>query len=804
MTFDNSRLTSHRLTTTLNKPNWRRLAAVSAAAMVSAACGSDKNNTSVIPIETDAGAGGSAATGGASNVGGALGGSSSTNSSTNTDECLSVANAAQTQALKASQPVIGVRTKTVLTQTVTFPSQEPASVKTCSVTLQFKDLNGNGTLEPYEDWRNSATVRAADLLQRMSAGDKMNMMLHPSLADVPSATDANPIAATSALVTSGVRYGRTAANSVSVSTRAKWANNLQALCEATPLGIPFMLSSDPAHSSGNGRVKAKNFSQWPHELGLAAGNDVAAIQNFGSIVAAEYRAIGIRMALSPSADLFTDPRWYGGQFTFGEDSAAVGDRVAAYVKGLQGSTLGATSVASVVGHYPGAGAAKGGADARIAKGKLLSYPGNNIDAHLAPFDKAIAAGATGVMPAYGVPETGTWTGATGVLQGASIEQVGASFNRTLLTDGLRQHSKFTGLVLAPWGILDDATAAAPGAPWGVETLTKSQRVAKAINAGVDQFGGLADSAPVAEALTAASITAAQIDAAAQRALALQFSLGLFENPYVDDTKASALVNTDTAYRAGLTAMNKGMVLLINNAKPAGWLVGGGDGTQQGDKGNAGNGSLKVLPAPPGEPYVRAGCNFFVKGSFDIDYVTSVAAGYGTLTNSASSINGVPTTTEADRIALSDYVFIRLDAPFTADPESGTLNLPNATLEYTDAQLADLAAARTAINAWAGKSPASQTQIIVGIDAGRLPVVTQLLKYNVSAVYVQWAGSLPANQFADKVFLDVAFGIVNGVGKLPVGFPLSDLAMATQKEDTAGDGQDLTFINGFGLSTKMFE
>jgi beta-glucosidase len=780
------------------------LATISAAAVLSYSCSDDSNGTPGDSIGA-AGAGGSAiAAAGTSSVVTAGAAGTITSTDTTADECSAAANLAKTQTLTANQPIIGVRSKTVLTQTVTFPSQISGSTKTCSVNLQFKDLNGNAALDPYEDWTKTAAERAADLLARMSADQKMSLLLHPSLTDIPSTSDASPSASLAALINSGVRYGRTSANTASVIPRAKWANNVQALCEATPLGIPFILSSEPAHSSGNGRVKAKGFSQWPNELGLAATGDLSVIENFGKVVAAEYRAIGISMALSPSADLFTDPRWYAGQFTFGEDSTTVGNMVAAYVKGLQGATLGATSVASVVGHYPGAGAAKGGWDGRLAKGKYLSYPGNNLDAHLAPFDKAIAAGAAGMMPAYGIPETGTWSGAAGVIAGATIEQVGASFNKALIADGLRGHSKFAGLVLAPWGVLDDATLAPPAAPWGVETLTKAQRLAKAVSAGVDQFGGLSDATPISEALGASLITQTQIDASASRALLLGFELGLFDNPYVADDKAGALVNTDTAYRAGLTAMDQGMVLLINNAKPAGWLVGGGDGTQTGDKGNAGNGSLKVLPAPPGEPYVRAGCNFYVMGSFDLDYVTSVAAGYGTLTNSASSINGIAVTTAAERMAMSDYVFIRLDSPFTADADSGALNLPDATLSYSSTQLADVTTARAAIDAWAGKTPASQTQIVVAIDAGRAPVTAELLKYNISALYIQWAGSMPLNQYADKVLLDVAFGIVNGVGKLPVGLPLSDAAMATQKEDLGKDGQDLLFVSGFGLSTAMFQ
>jgi hypothetical protein len=267
-----------------------------------------------------------------------------------------------------------------------------------------------------------------------------------------------------------------------------------------------------------------------------------------------------------------------------------------------------------------------------------------------------------------------------------------------------------------------------------------------------------------------------------------------------------LCNTDPTYRAGLAAMNQGSVLVLNAAKPAGWLNGKGDGTQTGDKGNAGNGTLKVLPAPPGEPYVSAGCSFYVLGNFDLDYVSSVSNGYGELTNNAPSIKGVPVSTAAERIALSDYVLVRVDAPFTVDPDSGLLGLPLPSLEYAhnanSSQLDALATARAAIDGWAG-TPASQTQIIVSVDSGRPSVLSEVLGYAPSGVYVQWSGRMPSN-YADKVFLDVAFGIVDGVGKLPVGLPLSDDAAAQQKEDVAKDGQHPTFVGGFGLSTPRFQ
>ena len=712
-------------------------------------------------------------------------------------ECDKPANAAKRQALLDAQPSIEGRSKDTITQAITWSSLADDASTTCSVELDFKDSNDNGALDDYEDWTLTPAERAADLLARMTPAEKMGLMVHPTTTDLPTSSNQAVSAGLQTLISGQhVRFGLATAAAGQVTARATWANNVQELCEGTDLGVPFVLSMEPAHSDGNGRVKSAGFSKWPHELGLAATGDPEKVKGFGQVVSQELRAIGVRMALSVPADLATDPRWYLNQFTLGEDSVVVADMVAAYLEGLQGEALGQESVAAVVGHFPGGGASAGGWDGRLAKGKYLTYTGTNIDTHMAAFAKAFDGGVGGVMPAYGIPETGSWTGLGGTLDGTSIDQVGASFNSAIITDALRDHFQFDGLVLAPWGVLDDAGGAALGAPWGVESMTTSQRLAKAVNAGVDQFGGLDTTTPIADAKTASLITDAEIDRAAGHALSLMFALGLFEDPYIDAAQAPALVNTDTSYRAGLDVQNRSMVLLLNKTKPSGWLNGDGDGTQLGDKGNAGNGSMKVLPAPPGEPYVHAGCSYFIMGNFDLDYVRSVSTGYGELTNDATEIAGVAVSTAAERIANSNYVFIRIDAPYSADPDSGDLDYSEASLEYASndnaGALDDLAFARTAIDGLA----TSQTQIIVIVDGGRPSVVSEIMSYNPSGLFYGWS-------VTDKIVLDVAFGIVAGVGELPVGLPASDTAAAAQQPDVAGDGQHATFVAGFGIATSAF-
>ena len=691
--------------------------------------------------------------------------------------------------------------------------------------LQFKDSNGNGELDPYEDWRLSADERATDLLSQMSEDQKIGLMAHATTSDAPSLSDQDVSAELHAMVTGEkVRYGLVTARSAQMLPRAIWANNVQELCESEDLGIPFVLSLEPAHSNGGGRTQVAGFSRWPTELGLGADTADGA-RTYGQAASQEYRAVGIRMALSVPADLATEPRWHNSQFSFGEDSARVGEKVSALIEGLQGTALSSDGVAAVVGQFPCAGPGKDGWDARLEKGKFLSYPGDNIDAHLSPFASAFDSDVAAVMLTYGILESGAWSGLNGLLDGSMIDQVGASFNDTIIDDVLRDHYEFEGLVIAPPGVLEDAGVDPLGAPWGVEDMTEAERAAKAVNAGVDQFAGLNDVAPIATASTAGDISAAEVDAAATRALKLMFDLGLFENPYVDPDEVRNLVNTADSENAGNAAMRQSIVLLVNEDKPDDFLNGFGDGSQTRDPGNAGNGSGKVLPAPPGQVYVTAGCSYYLTppskdepttqaGNVDWDYVIANSTGYGELTNNVQTISDPhrgpgtcplnPANTPEKKIACSNYVFVFIDTPYTADPDSGSLELSEQSLEYASNDNADvleyIETARAAIDtdwtAFDGFVP--NTQIVVVLDAGRASVVDEVLApaYGVSGLFIHWGADT-------KAILDTAFGAAQGLGTLPVGLADSDVAAAAQLEDVAGDGQDSTFVEGFGLTLEPF-
>jgi beta-glucosidase len=100
--------------------------------------------------------------------------------------------------------------------------------------------------------------------------------------------------------------------------------------------------------------------------------------------------------------------------------------------------------------------------------------------------------------------------------------------------------------------------------WGVEHLSVAERAKKAIDAGVDQFGG--DSCPevVIELVQSGQINERRIDVSVRRLLREKFVLGLFDNPFVDETAAEQIVGKPEFVAAGELAQRKSIVLLKNH------------------------------------------------------------------------------------------------------------------------------------------------------------------------------------------------------------------------------------------------
>ncbi len=446
--------------------------------------------------------------------------------------------------------------------------------------LKFKDSNRNGRLDPYEDWRLSPSARARDLVSRMTLEEKAGMMMHGTAR---SAGPLGMVGAGAAYDTAGTgRLIRDAAVNSFITrlrgdpaTLATQNNALQEIAEGTRLGIPLTISTDPRNHfqyTLGASVQSSGFSQWPETLGFAALRDASLVRRFADIARQEYRAVGIEETLSPQADIATEPRWSRISGTFGEDPDVARDMVKAYVEGFQhgASGLDSAGVLAVVKHWVGYGAQKNGLDSHNSYGKFASFSPGDLDIHIKPFLGAFAAHVAGVMPTYSILQ-----GAT--LNGRPIEQVGAGYNQQLLNDLLRKRYGFDGIILTDWAITNDCDTScqngAPagtrpsfvglGMPWGVENMAKADRFAKAINAGVDQFGGVEESQYVVEAVRSGKVSESRVNESAYRIAVQKFRQGLFENPYVDPARATRVVGNAEFQREATNAQARSLVLLEN-------------------------------------------------------------------------------------------------------------------------------------------------------------------------------------------------------------------------------------------------
>ncbi|GLU44855.1 glycoside hydrolase family 3 protein [Allomuricauda sp. NBRC 101325] len=462
----------------------------------------------------------------------------------------------------------------------------------------FKDLNQNGTLDPYEDWRLSTDERAKDLASKMSVEQMAGLMLYSAHQSIPGGGNSffGPV------TYGGKPYAESGAKASDLSDAqkkflqednlrhvlitsvetpgisAQWNNNAQALVEGIGMGIPVNTSSDPRHGSDsyaefNAGAGGK-ISMWPSTLGVAASFDPAVMQQFGEVASQEYRALGIATALSPQIDLATEPRWSRFDGTMGEDPQLAADMARAYVDGFQstdGSGWGNQSVNAMVKHWPGGGPEEGGRDAHFGYGSYAAYPGNNLKDHLIPFTEGAfklngpTKMASAVMPYYTI-STDRDT--------KNEENVGNSYNKYLITDLLRGEYGYDGVICTDWGITSDAPNVYEfrGKPWGVENLSVAERHYKIIEAGCDQFGGNNDMGPVIEAYQMGvaehgeEYMRQRFETSAVRLLRNIFNTGLFENPYLDVAETEKTVGKAEFMAAGYNAQLKSIVMLKNQAK----------------------------------------------------------------------------------------------------------------------------------------------------------------------------------------------------------------------------------------------
>lgn len=393
---------------------------------------------------------------------------------------------------------------------------------------QFKDLNDNGVLDAYEDWRLSPQERAENLLSLMTAEQKAAQMVHLTLVtQKDSWFNKNNVGF--ALVYEYIfepeeeedeeESDETQTPISSARNAAMRTNEIQELSESSELGIPVIFSMD----TEAGAAFVKDATYLPDEINQGAAGDVALVTRLNEVLKEELKAVGVRMALSPDADLITDPRWGRNQECYSEDVETVETMIAAAVKALQGENgLDENSVMATVKHFPGAGAQTNGVD-----GSPLTISEDSIDLHLAGFKAAIDAGVAAVMP-YGystVPYLG----------GDAVDN-SADQSAAVMTDLLRGELGYEGIIQTDWGL----------------------NFVGAANAGADVLGGagVRSTAQLVDGVDEALLTDA-----CRRILIAKFQMGLFENPYVDEEAAEDIIGSDEHKAVAKEAAAKSFTLV---------------------------------------------------------------------------------------------------------------------------------------------------------------------------------------------------------------------------------------------------
>ena len=461
----------------------------------------------------------------------------------------------------------------------------------------FKDLARTGKLLPYEDWRLPAKERAKDLAKRLTPDEIAGLMLisghqmvpAPNFRHMPGtyggeAYDPEKHAAweltdqQKEMLTAEHIRNILQASVESSEASVRWNNELQALAEAQPFGIPVSIATDPRHGASSSKAEFKNggdgVSKWPEGIGFASIGDPETVREFASIAAKEYRALGISTALGPQIDIATEPRWMRMEDTFGGDVEKAIAFTKAYCDGLQTTEgtesekdpgWGKDSVLAMVKHWPGGGSGEGGRDAHYAFGQFAVYPGGNFKEHMRPFTEGAyqldgpTKCAAATMPYYTI----SWG------QG---EPVGNSYNTYLIKDLLREKAGYDGVVCTDWGIVGDPLPdldSFGSKAYGVNTLTETERHLLIITNGVDQFGGPVDAVQIRAAYRLGcerygeEAMTARFRESAVRILTNLFRLGLFEDPYLNVEESLAVIGKAEFRKKGLAAQQHSVVVLKN-------------------------------------------------------------------------------------------------------------------------------------------------------------------------------------------------------------------------------------------------
>ena len=625
-------------------------------------------------------------------------------------------------------------------ETYTQPTLNPHSKSVLEVDgYQFIDLNGNGELDVYEDWRQDAETRAADLVSQMTVREKIAQMQHPTY--LPRAD--GKIAPYLKNYCSEYGIGMLLIRELnSVEAAATTMNTIQEYAEASRLGVPVLVSMDSVH----GLSYVSGATVTPHNLALAATRDEALVTKLAEIARDEHLAVGVRMTLSPEADIASEPRWGRVMETFGEDPDLVTQMVTAQVVAFQNGRdgLNTGSIVACMKHFPGAGPQMEGKDTS----PIISSE-ETLQIHLKPYYAALEVNVASIMPYYSVPL-------------ALDMENSAIGSKATLQDLLRDEMGFTGIIQTDWGMIW-AIQEALGTMTGEEVSDEEAILIGVTQSRVDGIGGesirLIDL--MEEYTQEGKIDEAILTAAATRIVKVKFEMGMFENPYCDVDYAVSFVGNEENQKVNLQAAREAMTLLKNDG---------------------------ALPLNPEAEQTILVCG---PRAFDTD---SLVGGWSsaqdglTIADAVAAYAGENTTvlTEKEDVGVikelaqqADVIIVSIGEPsYQHDPVWGY-----DTLEIVQSQQEILEAA-----------VASGKTVITVVTGGRPYILTWCDENTNAILEAYYPGAKGGIAIAETLF-----GMNNPTGKTPMQFPRNMESVNAQEGDVSFDLENPLYDYGFGLS-----
>ncbi len=605
---------------------------------------------------------------------------------------------------------------------------------------QFIDLNGNGTLDVYEDWRLDADTRAADLVSQMTVREKIAQMQHPTY--LPRAD--GKIAPYLQKYCTDYGIGMLLIRELnSVQTAAETMNAVQEYAEASRLGVPVLVSMDSVH----GLSYVSGATVTGHNLALAATRDEELVTRLAEISRDEHIAIGVRMTLSPESDIASEPRWGRVMETFGEDPDLVTQMVRAQIVAFQNGEdgLNPDGIVACIKHFPGAGPQMDGKDT-----SPIVSDEETLQIHLKPYYAAIDVNVGSVMPYYSVPL-------------ALDMENSAIGSKAALQDLLREQMGFEGIIQTDWGMIW-AIQEGLGTMTGEEVSDEEAIIIGVTQSRVDGIGGesirLIDQ--MEEMTEEGKIDEDILTAAATRIVKAKFQLGVFENPYCDVEYAVSFVGNEEHTKVNLEAAEKAMTLLKNDgALPLTANVG-----------------QKILVCGP-----RAGDMMSLVGGWSSEQegltIAAAVAEYAgendTVTYIADDVTAI-----AEAAKDADVVIVSVGEPsYQHDPPWSY-----DTLEITASQQEILEAVKANTNG----------QIITVVTGGR-PYILTWCDENTNAILEAY---YPGQQGGIAI-AETLFGLNNPTGKTPLQFPRDMESVNDQSGDVSFDLENPLYDYGWGLS-----